>query len=95
MAPKTSLLGGQVICQTSIGSHLPVIQVVGIVVLSAVFLGERDIFTVRMVIGCAHLLTLHMLCICHVHGQSGGRCTLLDAQDLCRHLHIFAIIAII
>lgn len=33
-------------------------QVVGIVVLSAVFLGERDIFTVRMVIGCAHLLTL-------------------------------------
>lgn len=35
---------------------LPMTQVVGIVVLSAVFLGERDIFTVRMVIGCAHLL---------------------------------------
>ena len=32
---------------------VPVTQVVGIVVLSAVFLGERDIFTVRMVIGCA------------------------------------------
>ncbi|KAK9836954.1 hypothetical protein WJX81_002533 [Elliptochloris bilobata] len=28
------------------------IKVVGIVVLSAAFLGERDIFTVRMVIGC-------------------------------------------
>lgn len=31
-------------------------QVVGIVVLSALFLGERDIFTVRMVIGCAPTL---------------------------------------
>ena len=37
--------------------------------LSAVFLGESDIFTVRMVIGCVHMLALlqalHVYHICH------------------------------
>ena len=65
---------------------LPMTQVVGIVVLSAVFLGERDIFTVRMVIGCAHMLDF-VPCLdlafaihsCDAHGmmqrQSGVRRT--------------------